>query len=116
MLCDFIVYGHFARHLRRMRNLYAERIATLVDGARQHLSGLLEISNVRAGLYTIGYLKNEMTSRQAEKLAGAQGIEVLAVDRLTVRSPDPNALLLGFGGFDKLAIRQGLIRLAKALS
>ena len=116
VLCDFIVDGHFARHLRRMRNLYAERIATLVDGARQHLSGLLEISNVRAGLYTIGYLKNEMTSRQAEKLAGAQGIEVLAVDRLTVRSPDPNALLLGFGGFDKLAIRQGLIRLAKAFS
>jgi hypothetical protein len=25
-------------------------------------------------------------------------------------------LLLGFGGFDELAIRQGLIRLAKALS
>jgi GntR family transcriptional regulator/MocR family aminotransferase len=116
VLCDFIVDGHFARHLRRMRNLYAERIATLMDGATQHLSGLLEISNVRAGLYTIGYLKNGMTSRLAEKLAGVQGIEVLAVDRLTLRSPDPNALLLGFGGFDKLAILQGLIRLAKALS
>jgi hypothetical protein len=25
-------------------------------------------------------------------------------------------LLLGFGGFDEIAIRQGLIRLAKALS
>jgi len=57
-----------------------------------------------------------MTSRQAEKLAEAQGIEVLAVDRCALRCPDPNALLLGFGGFDELAIRQGLIRLAKALS
>src|SRR5262249_40475917 len=80
VLCDFIVDGHFARHLRRMRNLYAERLATLMEGARQHLDGLLEISNVRAGLYTVGYLKNEMTSRQAEELAAAGGLEVLGVD------------------------------------
>ena len=116
VLCDFIVDGHFARHLRRMRSLYAERVATLMEGARQHLGGLIEISNVRAGLYTIGYFKNGMTSRQAENLATAQGVEVLAVDRCTLKRPDPNALLLGFGGFDELAIRQGLIRLAKALS
>src|SRR5580700_314100 len=116
VLCDFIVDGHLARHLRRMRNLYAERLATLMEGAKQHLGGLLEISNVRAGLYTIGYLKNGMTSRRAEDLAAAQGVEVLAVDRCTLRRPDPNALLLGFGGFDEPAIRQGLIRLARALS
>jgi len=116
VLCDFIVDGHLARHLRRMRNLYAERLATLMEGARQDLGGLLEISNVRAGLYTIGYLKNGMSSRQAEKLATAQGVEVLGVDRCTLRGPDPNALLLGFGGFDEFAIRQGLSRLAKALS
>ncbi|HEY4357552.1 MAG TPA: PLP-dependent aminotransferase family protein [Acidobacteriaceae bacterium] len=116
VLCDFIVEGHLARHLRKMRNLYAERLATLIEGATQHLGGLLEISNVRAGLYTIGYLKNGMSSRQAETLATAQGIEVLAVDRCTVRGPDPKALLLGFGGFDEPAIQQGLIRLARALS
>jgi GntR family transcriptional regulator/MocR family aminotransferase len=116
VLCDFIVEGHFARHLRRMRNLYAERLATLIEGATQHLAGLLEISSVRAGLYTIGYLKNGMSSRRAEELAAAQGIEVLAVDRFTWRRPDPQALLLGFGGFDGPAIRQGILRLAKALS
>jgi len=116
VLCDFIVDGHFARHLRRMRNLYAERLATLMEAAAKHLDGLLEISNVRAGLYTIGYLKNGMSSRRAEALAEAQGVEVLAVDRCTLKRPDPKALLLGFGGFDEQAIRQGLIRLAKALT
>jgi len=116
VLCDFIAEGHLARHLRRMRNLYAERLATLMDGAKQHLHGMLEISDVMAGLYTIGYLKNGMSSRQAEESAASQGIEVLGVDRCTLKRPDPNALVLGFGGFDELAIRQGLIRLAKALS
>jgi GntR family transcriptional regulator / MocR family aminotransferase len=116
VLCDFIVDGHLARHLRRMRILYADRLETLMRGAKQHLGGLLEISDVRAGLYTIGYLKNGMTSRQAELLAAAQSVEVLAVDRCTLRRPDPNALILGFAGFDEAAIRQGLIRLAKAWS
>jgi GntR family transcriptional regulator / MocR family aminotransferase len=116
VLCDFIVDGHLARHLRRMRTLYAERLATLKEAATQHLGGVLEISNVRAGLYTIGYLKNGMSSRRAEELAAGHGIEVLAVDRCTLKRPDPKALLLGFGGFDEPTIRQGLIRLAKALT
>jgi GntR family transcriptional regulator / MocR family aminotransferase len=116
VLCDFIVDGHLARHLRRMRNLYAGRLAALIEGSKQHLSGLLELSDVRAGLYTIGFLKNGMTSRRAERLAADQGIEVLAVDRFTLRLPDPKALLIGFAGYDETAIGEGLVRLAKALS
>jgi GntR family transcriptional regulator / MocR family aminotransferase len=116
VLCDFIVEGHLARHLRRMRNLYAGRLAALIEGGKRHLSGLLALSNVRAGLYTIGFLKNGMTSRQAETLAAAQGIEVLAVDRYTLRRTDPKALVLGFAAYDETAIERGLVRLAKALS
>jgi GntR family transcriptional regulator/MocR family aminotransferase len=115
VLCEFIVEGHLARHLRRMRNLYARRLAAFIEAGKQHLSGLLELSDVRAGLYTIGFLKNGMTSRRAEKLAADWGIEALAVDRFTFRRPDPKALLLGFAAFDETAIRQGLVRLAQAL-
>jgi GntR family transcriptional regulator/MocR family aminotransferase len=115
VLCDFIADGHLARHLRRMRNLYARRLAALIEGGKEHLGGLLELSDVRAGLYTIGFLKNGMTSRQAEKQAANRGIEALAVDRFTLRRPDPKALVLGFAAFEENAIQQGLIRLAKAL-
>ena len=115
VLCDFITAGHLARHLRRMRNLYARRLAALIEGGKEHLSGVLELSTVRAGLYTIGFLTNGMTSRRAEKLAAAQGIEVLAVDRYTFRRPDPKGLLIGFAGYDEAAIHEGLIRLSRAL-
>ena len=37
ILCDFIVEGHFARHVRRMRELYAERLGVLLDAARERL-------------------------------------------------------------------------------
>jgi GntR family transcriptional regulator / MocR family aminotransferase len=77
---------------------------------------LLEISNVRAGLYTIGFLTNAMTSRQAEKSAAVEGIEVLGVDRYTFKRTDPQGVVLGFAAYPEPAIQNGLIQLAKAFS
>lgn len=116
VLCDFIVEGHLARHLRRMRDLYASRLEALIDGGNKYLGGLLEISNVRAGLYTVGFLRNGMTSRQAEKAAAARGVEAIGIDRYTLKAPDPNGLLLGFAAHTETAIRRALARLSAALS
>ena len=115
VLCDFIASGHLGRHLRRMRELYATRLGALVDGAKRNLSGLLEISDVRAGLYTAGFLRNGMGSREAESAAAAAGVDLLALDRFTLKRPDPRGLLLGFAAFDPAEIRSGLVRLATAL-
>jgi GntR family transcriptional regulator / MocR family aminotransferase len=116
VLCDFIEGGHLGRHLRRMRDLYAGRLAALLDGGQKHLKGLLEISTVQAGLYTVGFLKNGMTSREAEAAAAAHGVEVIALDRYTLKRPDPQGVILGFAAFDEATIRAGLVRLAAALS
>lgn len=116
VLCDFIEGGHLGRHLRRMRELYAARLAALVEGGRRRLGGLLEISNIQAGLYTVGFLKNGMSSREAETAAAAQGVEAVALDRYTLKRPDPGGVLLGFAAFDEATIRRGLDRLAAALS
>jgi len=98
-----------------MRNLYASRLEALIAGGERYLIGLLKVSGVRAGLYTVGFLENGMNSRQAETAAAAQGIEVFALDRYTLKRRDPKGLLLGFGAFDETAIRKGLIQLAVAL-
>ncbi|MGH9162188.1 MAG: PLP-dependent aminotransferase family protein [Vicinamibacteraceae bacterium] len=116
VLCDFIVNGHLGRHLRRMRNLYAERLEALIDAGRTHLRGLLRISAVRAGLYTAGLLENGMTSREAEAAAAGRGIEAIALDRYTLTRSDPKGVLLGFGAFDERIIRRGVLELAAALT
>ena len=115
VLCDFIVHGHLGRHLRRMRNLYSRRLEALLDGGRQYLKGLLRISDVRAGLYTVGFLENGMSSRQAEQAAAAHGVDVFALDRYTFKRHDPKGVLLGFAAFDEATIRRGLVQLATAL-
>ncbi len=115
VLCDFIVEGHFGRHLRRMRDLYSSRLAVMIDAGRQYLKGVLQISGVQAGLYTAAFLQNGMTSRGAEAAATARGIETRALDRFTLRRKDPKGLLLGFAAHDEKAIRKGLAGLAGAL-
>jgi GntR family transcriptional regulator / MocR family aminotransferase len=115
VLCDFIAEGHLGRHLRRMRDLYASRLAALIEAGHQYLDGVLEISTIRAGLYTCAFLRNGMTSRQAEAAAATHGVETRALERFTLDCPDPRGLLLGFASFDARAIRQGVVRLAAAL-
>jgi GntR family transcriptional regulator/MocR family aminotransferase len=115
VLCDFIEDGHLGRHLRRMRNLYSSRLGALTDGGNRYLKGLLKISDVRAGLGTVGYLENAMGSRQAEKAAARRGVEVIALDRYSLNRSDPRGLLLGFAAFDEDSIQRSVKQLASAL-
>jgi GntR family transcriptional regulator / MocR family aminotransferase len=116
ILAEFIEAGHMGRHMRRMRELYKDRLQTLRGESEKHLKGLLEIPNIKAGLYTVGLLKNGMNSRDAELAAKAHGVETMALDRFKLAVPDPRGLVLGFAAFDHHAIKQGISKLARALS
>jgi GntR family transcriptional regulator / MocR family aminotransferase len=115
ILCDFIAEGHLGRHIRRMRNLYATRLGALQDSASKYLSGVLEISSIRAGLSTAGILRNGMTSREAESMATADGLEVLGLHRFFLGESTAEGLLLGFAGFTEREIQDGMLALVKAL-
>src|SRR5713226_10008539 len=52
-LADFINEGHFGRHLRRMRVLYAERREALLESLRCELPEQLEIVGSSAGLEVV---------------------------------------------------------------
>jgi GntR family transcriptional regulator / MocR family aminotransferase len=116
ILADFIDEGHMGRHMRRMRELYADRLETLRRESEKQLKGLLEVPNIQAGLYAVGFLRNGMSSRQAESAAMSQGIETLALDRFVLSRSDPKGLILGFAAFDHRAIKRGVANLAMALA
>lgn len=115
VLTDFITEGHFGRHLRRMRQLYGHRLEAMVEYGRRYLTGILEIQDPKAGLYTAAFLQNGMSSRQAEMIAAEVGVETRAIDRFVLKRHDPKGLLLGFAAFEENAIRAGIIQLAEVL-
>lgn len=115
VLCDFITEGHFGRHLRRMREVYAERLSVLLEAAREKLAGLLEISEIEAGLQTVGWLPVGIDGESAAKAAGAHNVEVFPISRYTRGKAAREGLQLGFAAVDTREIRRGVEDLAVAL-
>jgi GntR family transcriptional regulator / MocR family aminotransferase len=115
VLCDFISEGHFGRHVRRMREVYAERLSVLLDAAREQLAGLVEISDIEAGLQTVGWLSEGMEDQAAAKAAAERGIEVIPLSRYAMGRRMPQGLHLGFAAVDAREIRRGVRELAVAL-
>jgi GntR family transcriptional regulator/MocR family aminotransferase len=115
VLCDFIVEGHFARHLRRMREVYAERLAVLMECARQKLSGLLELSDVEAGLQTVGWLRQGIEGEAARRAAAARKVEVTPLRPYSRGPVQREGLQLGFAAVNAQEIRRGVQQLAAAL-
>ena len=115
ILCDFIREGHFARHVRRMRELYAERLSVLVESAREKLAGLLELSSVEAGLRTVGWLQAGVSAERAAQAAAKREVEVLPLSRCAYGRSPGNGLVLGFAAVDGKELRRGVEELARVL-
>jgi GntR family transcriptional regulator/MocR family aminotransferase len=116
VLCDFITEGHFARHIRRMREIYAERLAVLLNCAKEKLSGELEISSVEAGLQTVGWLRRGLRARRVAELAADRNVEVVPLDVYASGRSRREGLILGFAAVDPRELRRGVEELARVLS
>ena len=114
ILADFISEGHFARHIRRMRELYAERLAAFLEAAHSRLAGMLEIPPVEAGLQTVGWLNGRLSAEQAAAAAEKHAVDVVPLSRYSL-SRRTKGLLLGFAAVDVPELRDGVQRLARAL-
>jgi GntR family transcriptional regulator / MocR family aminotransferase len=115
VLSEFIMEGHFARHIRRMRQLYGERLSILLESAGRHLAGLLTISDVEAGLQTVGWLCDGLIGEPVAAAAGRRNVDVTPVSRYRVERAIPEALQLGFAAIDEDEIRRGVKELAIAV-
>ncbi len=115
VLCDFITQGHFGRHLRRMREVYAERLSVLVNEVRGRLDGLLEISEIEAGLQTVGWLGEGIDAESATRAAASRDVEVFPLSRYGRGRIARAGLQLGFAAVEAREIRRGVQELAIAL-
>ena len=98
VLSDFIEDGHFARHIRRTRMLYAERQAALLDVAPRELAGRLDVPAAGAGMHLVGWLPPGIRDRAAAQAAARHGVmapPALHVSNASGRARRPHARLRG---------------------
>jgi GntR family transcriptional regulator/MocR family aminotransferase len=115
VLCDFMTEGHFGRHVRRMREIYAERRDVLLASARERLHGLLAITGMEAGLQSAAWFEAPIDGEAAARGAASRNVEVTPLSRYFARRPSREGLHLGFAAVDAPEIRRGVRELAGVL-
>jgi len=115
IVADFITEGHFLRHIRKMRVLYAHRQQILVEVVRQELHGAIELEEQEAGMHLIGWLPQSLDDRLVSQLVARQGIDVQALSAYSEQKPERPGLLLGYAGVNEQEIREGVKRVARVV-
>lgn len=114
VLANFIAEGHFERHLRRMRRLYARRAAAFAEAAQRHWGGLVDAPLPAAGLDIVVRLIDIDEQAAMTRLAAA-GVSAFPLQRYVGTHSRPPGLVMGFAPFDEAAIEAGARRLRAAL-
>ncbi len=118
VLADFFAEGHFDRHVRRMRRLYARRAEAFAEAAQRHWRGLLEVPEPAAGLDIVARLVG-MDETSALARLGPAGLSAFPLANYHARETAGLAhapgLVLGFAPFDEAAIESGARRFRAAL-
>jgi len=112
VLTDFILEGHYARHLRRMRTLYAERRNAFLEAARNLP---LEIDSPEAGIHCVGWLMDGMDDRSLAVRAAEYDLALTPVSLFSIEPLARKGLLLGYGGYSVHEIKNGTHRLEALL-
>ena len=113
VLCDFISQGHFGRHIRRMREVYAERLAVLLAAAKQSLSGQMDISDIEAGLQTVGWLPVGVSARKIAEAAAKRDVELIPLSDYALGHMRREGLQIGFAAVEPREIQRGVRELEK---
>jgi GntR family transcriptional regulator/MocR family aminotransferase len=112
ILAEFILEGHFSHHVRRMRQIYAERASVLVEAAQRRLNGVIEVVEPSSGMRTIGWVRTGEHDADLAERGRSQGLELAALSQFALRHLPPPGLVLGFAGCAPAELRRGVDVLA----
>jgi len=112
VVSEFMQQGHFAAHIRRMRQLYREQRDALAETLRRRAAGRLDVALPDQGMHLVAYLRDGVSDIDIEAAARCEGIVVRAISRFYRAARPRPGLILGFSGFPRQLIVPAAARLA----
>ncbi|WP_430392378.1 PLP-dependent aminotransferase family protein [Dyella sp. 20L07] len=113
-LALFMAEGHLARHVRKMRRIYAERRERLLDGLARH-AGMLQPLAADAGLHLAASLPPHVSAAGIVRAALASDVRLEALDEYVLGADAPNGLAFGLGMIPAASIDDACRRLGQVL-
>lgn len=106
----FITEGHFARHIQRMRKLYAERRDMTAAGLESALGGRMRIDAQPGGMHLILRPQDGLSDRELVARMRGEGLYGEALSDWALEDDGASALLLNFTNIDSQAVAETLGR------
>jgi GntR family transcriptional regulator/MocR family aminotransferase len=106
----FITEGHFARHIQRMRTLYAERRELAAAALEGVLGQRLRIDAQPGGMHLILRLQGPSSDRELVARMQAEGLYAEALSDWAISGEGASALLLNFTNVDSSVTAEALGR------
>ena len=115
-VAEFMEQGHFARHLRKMRSLYAERRHYLVSALEQQLGRYLQVQSQAGGIQVLAHLLKDLDDRSLAESARDAGLALTALNDWRQQAAHQGGLVMGFSNFTTAdEAQQAVERLSRIL-
>src|SRR5215470_5220874 len=114
-LARFISEGFFLSHLKRMRELYAERREFFIKEFNKLLSDRFILQIPEAGLNFVAWLRCEADFARVASITAEIGIKPTPLSFYCMQAKLKPAFVFGFAAWTTAQIRESLLRLASAL-
>jgi GntR family transcriptional regulator / MocR family aminotransferase len=95
VLADFIGEGHFARHIRRMRSVYAERRNALLENLRSQLGSVVEIAGAETGMH-LSVIQDGISDHEVCRRGARENLWLVPLSSFYMGKPR-QGFILGFG-------------------
>ncbi|SKC17370.1 transcriptional regulator, GntR family [Kosakonia radicincitans] len=115
MVAAFMQQGHFVRHLRKMRQLYAVRRGYLVEALESIIGSSLRIQPQAGGIQVLAWLNEHQCDKTLATAAQAAGLGVRALSDWEAGTRQQNGLLMGFTSFTSAEEAQAAVKRLAAL-
>ncbi|GAB3131783.1 MocR-like pyridoxine biosynthesis transcription factor PdxR [Novispirillum itersonii] len=121
-LAEFMDSGAYARHLRRMRRVYAERQECLLTALAEQCSDWLAIPEIQpSGMHVLARLTARVVSagwsdQDLATRCEAAGVMVRALSSYCQPPVQEQGLLIGFAAYTPQEIRSSVVKLRMTLS
>jgi GntR family transcriptional regulator / MocR family aminotransferase len=112
VVADFIDNGHFSRHLKKMRALYAHRRALLAAALTDAFGARVTIDLARGGMHLVARFAGRTSDETLARRAQRAGLNCQALSPRYLGETKREGLLMGF---TNVATAQEAARLAAAL-
>jgi GntR family transcriptional regulator/MocR family aminotransferase len=115
-VAEFIESGKMARHLSRMRRLYAQRRKFFSEICKEKFANDLTLVNGGAGIQIVGLLSNGKDDVAIAAQAQKKGINLSPLSKYYRHSVPRRGFVLGYAASDDRATKAGLQKLHEIIS